>query len=223
MSLNQDRLSERKTKRATSRSTRETKLSSKVASTDAKQLAKGLRTPRTKVTMDEIRALRKFQGLVPARTMRTKHEYDLKRKKAISSPDTHVRIFNYERDTEFVFERAKPEEIQTSMKIDWKLDKQRYAIGYARGLSDEVKLVKMSPEDYLEINPMPTSKDWPWEPSLKNIKKGLDEGSTFDTPFILIDNDNKVTGQEGRHRALALWRYGDREMPVAIVFNPNPS
>lgn len=171
-------------------------------------------------TMDEIRALRKWQGPVPARPMRAKPEYNMKRRKAITSPDTHVRIYNRESDFDFVFERAKPDEIKTSMKIDWKLDKKKYTRGWARGLSKEVKLVKMSPDTYLEINPMPTRKDWPWKPAMRSIKKGLDAGTIFETPFILIDHNNVVVGQEGRHRALALRRYGDEEMPVAIIFYP---
>lgn len=141
-----------------------------------------------------------------------------RRKTVISDPSHFVRVFD-EHGLNYVFERVdSPEEIDTPMKIDWDLAKTRFTLGYARGLSDEVKLVKMSPDQYLTVAPMPYDiEGFPDERSISSITKGIKDGSTFDTPYLLIDFKNRIVGQEGRHRALALQRLGVKEMPCAIV------
>ncbi len=105
-----------------------------------------------------------------------------------------------------------PSEINTSMKIDWVFSK-KWLINAYRG-SDRPILIKMKPETFLEVSSL-THK--PSKASIKNIKKGLKDGETFETPFIVLNRNNEVVGHEGRHRALVLWRMGEKEMPVGVI------
>jgi hypothetical protein len=110
-----------------------------------------------------------------------------------------------------------PADIETSMKIDWATDQARFKIGWRTGGTTPV-LVGMTPSTYLKLNPFNKSDPLNKE-SLKSIRKGLKDGSEFDTPYISLDADNRIKNQEGRHRATVLKELGETEMPVAIFYD----
>ena len=53
--------------------------------------------------------------------------------------------------------------------------------------------------------------------SIANIKDRIKKGLPIDTPYLEIDEDNKVVSQEGNHRSLAAIEMGLEEIPVYIL------
>lgn len=120
----------------------------------------------------------------------------------------------FEGKTWHLQEVSSPDQIDTPMRIDWKLDKEKYRLSY-RTAGEQPKLVKMHPKTFLDIQSI--NPDYIDKESLKSIRKGLKEGSTFNTPRLILNPKGEVVEHEGRHRALVLDELGATEMPVAII------
>lgn len=123
-------------------------------------------------------------------------------------------MITYEGKTWKLEQVNNPDQIDTPMKIDWKLDREKYMLSY-RTAGEQPKLVKMHPKIFLDIQPI--NPDYIDKSSLKSIRKGLKEGSVFNTPRLILNPKGEVVEHEGRHRAMVLDEMGATEMPVAII------
>lgn len=93
--------------------------------------------------------------------------------------------------------RFNPEEIN-------KLREQQY--------KDRKKLIDMNIDDFLAL-----AKFGRTEPKLEATRDILSRGGQFSSlPYLSVDEDGKVSGHEGRHRARALKEAGYKTMPVVL-------
>jgi len=93
--------------------------------------------------------------------------------------------------------RFNPEEIN-------KLREQQY--------KDRKKLIDMNIDDFLAL-----AKFGRTEPKLEATRNILSRGGQFSSlPYLSVDEDGKVSGHEGRHRARALKEAGYKTMPVVL-------
>jgi hypothetical protein len=78
-------------------------------------------------------------------------------------------------------------------------------------------LITLTPDEFLNLSPDLMQKPDPKR--LGFIEDAIAKGKKLDAPFLyMTDKDGvaKVTGHEGRHRALALKKMGINEMPVIL-------
>lgn len=75
-------------------------------------------------------------------------------------------------------------------------------------------VVWMSPQQYLDLSP--SLKDPDAGKQAKDLKESLAAGDAIHTPSSLTVKDGKVTGQDGRHRAIEAQKAGIRMIPVRV-------
>ena len=109
------------------------------------------------------------------------------------------------------------------------LGEKNLAEYYAKEHGQATAILEMSPDQYLrEIHNgrKGSSKSMGAvirQSDVKRYADMTDVGSKMPMGFIEYNNDAKPIGQEGRHRALAAERMGDKKIPVKIIYNPeNP-
>lgn len=112
---------------------------------------------------------------------------------------------------------AGKEEIAIKAKSDGESYFSEEALDNARNqnFKSREKMITMSIDDYLSMAKKLDSPD-PYKSS--GVKELLSKGTKFsDVPFLQVDRNGKVTGHEGRHRALALKDLGVKEIPVKLI------
>lgn len=106
---------------------------------------------------------------------------------------------------------TKPDQL---MRVKWDRIDHLSDWGYRFG---RPLLVEMDPVDYLGFTTRPLGGVFD-ESSIASINKGIDEKNVFETPNIDVNVNGEVvaSGHEGRHRAEALRRRGEKKMLVVL-------
>lgn len=86
----------------------------------------------------------------------------------------------------------------------------------------QVAVVEMEPDDYTKLmadtnrslNPTDETKQ-----KIKDYAKRFKDGERSPIPYLVYDKEGNLTGQEGRHRALAAKEAGIDKMPVVIDYS----
>lgn len=83
---------------------------------------------------------------------------------------------------------------------------------------DKAHIVTMRPQKFLSVaSPLRT----PHDPTIDKLRERIKSCKPIDTPFLEVDLVScKVTGHEGRHRAVAAAKEYAAEMPVIIYHQP---
>jgi hypothetical protein len=114
----------------------------------------------------------------------------------VNNPDIRYSL----RDATNMFD---PDEVKKASKTEWK---SRY------------KLINMSIDDFLRL-----AKFGKQDSKLAEANKRVEEGVKFTSiPYLYVDREDgnlRVTGHEGRHRAMALRQAGYGTMPVELRSN----
>ena len=122
-------------------------------------------------------------------------------------------------DRQYYFKQIySPDDVKNPLKGIWDRANHLRALGYDLG---KPTLVAMSPQEFLDLNPTPTHKEYS-DAKMKLIREAWKSGEweplsmISEGPFMDVDSTGRVTGHEGRHRAMLLKELGHKEMPVLI-------
>ena len=87
---------------------------------------------------------------------------------------------------------------------------------YAGDIDWKGKIVKMTPDRFLELA-APIPENQLSQKSLENLKSRMEQQLPIDPLVLVVDMEKKkVTGHEGRHRAIMAKRMGIEIVPVLI-------
>ena len=110
-----------------------------------------------------------------------------------------------------------PNDAKNPLKGTWDRANHLRSAGYDYG---KPTLVVMSPREFLDLTPTPTTAVS--EIKMKRLREafGTDKWETLtmanEGPFMDVDSSGRVESHEGRHRAMLLEELGHEEMPVLI-------